>query len=165
MRDLLEMQICIWRKQNFWSKSHKQTKKKTETLTSYTCGIELKMCKTILCMVNLVRDQWNRKSTVPVLKISEKSIRKLTEYCGVVDLTLIHSFFCSVRECCCSAVNRLSKSHLSMLCTVYLDGLAKKTPSVLAQLGWLLIFSLMFAASSQAGKKPQGAFPRQGKSL
>lgn len=77
-------------------------------------------------MFNLIRDYWNRKSTVHVLKFSEKSISNLAEYNRIVGSTLIQIFFRSVRECCSSALSRLSKSHFSMLCTVCLHGLVKK---------------------------------------
>lgn len=51
------------------------------------------MHKTILGMINLIKDDWNRKLTFHVLKFLEKSIRKLAEHSETVDSSLIHSFF------------------------------------------------------------------------
>lgn len=110
-RDYCWKSGSLWRKYRFWPKILKERKKSPESLTSQTCGIELKMHKTILGMFNLIRDYWNRKATVHVLKFTEKSISNLAEYSRVVGCTLIHFFFGTVRVCC-SSLSRLSKTLL-----------------------------------------------------
>lgn len=94
-------------------------------------------------MFNLIRDYWNRKSTVHVLKFSEKSFSNLAEYNHIVDSTLIQIFFRSVRECCSSVLSRLRKSHFSVLCAVCLYGLVKNNCSGIAGLLKNIYFSCL----------------------
>lgn len=81
-------------------------------------------------MINLIRDYWNSKSSVHVLKISEKSVRKLIEYSGVVDLSLNHSFFCRRMLLFCSKQAQQKPPQYVVYCLFGWS--SEKKPSVLA---------------------------------
>jgi len=90
-------------------------------------GSELKMRKTILGMINLIEDYWNRKLTVHVLKFSEKSIRKLAEYSGI-DST--RSFFCCQRMLFFCNEHAQQKPPQNVVCRLFAWS-SKKKKSVL----------------------------------